>query len=216
METRVGINASDELRRLSMEMMEMVAKLNAVALHLDLAPYTGLHSEQVSKNFVQPVFSSHPVEVGATSKSKLKRVRRTPGNHHKKWSAEDHSNLQILIKDGNSRTTIAKLLERTPHAILCKQRQLAMQKLNEGSSIEEVILWSGLNEEELEKSNSWRSSSFGKIMIRNRNPPSPSEVPKMETSGDERKSSLGSPRVKRSLEGVNGLNNSPPKVNEDL
>jgi hypothetical protein len=163
MDARTLFNPSDELRRLSMEMMELVARLNAVALHLDLAPYT------------------HSVETPTPSKSKQKRVRPTPGNHHKKWSSQDHTNLQLLIKEGNSRTIIAKKLERTPHAILCKQRQLAMEKLNAGSSIEEVVLWSGLSEEELEKSNSWRGSGSGRIIVRKRTPPSPSSIPKLLT-----------------------------------
>jgi hypothetical protein len=62
------------------------------------------------------------------------------------------ANLLVLIKQNIGRKEIAFKLERTPHAILCKQRQIALKAYdNKNLNFDEVLKCSGLTDEEFEK-----------------------------------------------------------------
>lgn len=122
------VNISNELKRISSELMMLVSRVNALALHLDIASYTS-----------------------PTPPKGQKKGRKTPSNHHKKWTNQDKERLSEMIKDKNSRKEMARELQRTTHAVLCRQRQIALQKQNDGCSREEVLASSGLTLEELDR-----------------------------------------------------------------
>jgi hypothetical protein len=145
--TNNPLNTSEELRRISMGMMELVAKVNAIALHLELSPY-------LTPGGPGP---NRLVQNGQSQRSKRKNnkppktPKKGPTNHHKKWSREDTLKLQELINSGASRKEMAEQLQRTGHAIFCRQRRLASEKMEQGAPLEEVIVYAGLTREELEK-----------------------------------------------------------------
>jgi hypothetical protein len=135
------MNPSDELRKLSSDLMNCVGRINALALHYDMVSIGGYNPS----GWTIPKSGD-----GSGSAPARKRPDRTPNNHHKKWTEEHKTQLTDLIRDGHKRSEIAKELQRTSRAIFCKQRQLALQKQNEGCSTEEIIAYTGLTQEELE------------------------------------------------------------------
>ncbi len=128
-----NLDLPQEFKQVARELSQLAIQLNVLANKVN-------NLCEVAPSFSEP------------QEGKKKPKNKRPLNHYRKWGKTQEDELVALIKEGHSRKEIAKILERTPRAVLCKQLGLAIvESKNQTKSSREICSTFGLEPEELEE-----------------------------------------------------------------